>query len=162
NDYGRPLQDLEISYRPLELRSLIEQAYQTGRPVHVADVEKSTRNGDTQFLDCEVTPLRDGRGESVGVSIAFLDNTQRIVLRRERERAREDLEHSNEELQSANEELETTNEELQSTNEELETTNEELQSGNEELETMNEELQSTNEELRSINEQLQLRTQQLR
>ena len=26
-DFGRPLQDLEISSRPAELRSLIEQAY---------------------------------------------------------------------------------------------------------------------------------------
>jgi two-component system CheB/CheR fusion protein len=31
-DIGRPLQDLEISYRPAELRSLIEQAMpSTGR-----------------------------------------------------------------------------------------------------------------------------------
>jgi two-component system, chemotaxis family, CheB/CheR fusion protein len=161
-DCGRPLRDLEISYRPLELRSLIEEAYQSGRSIHVADVQKPLPDGEPCYLDCEVTPLRDGEGTSVGVSIAFLDNTQRGALRQELERIREDLEHSNEALQSANEELETTNEELQSTNEELETTNEELQSGNEELETMNEELQSTNEELRTINEQLQVRTQQLR
>jgi PAS domain S-box-containing protein len=160
-DVGRPLQDLEISYRPLELRSLIEQAYQDGRTIRVADVEKAVRNGDTQYLDVEVTPLRDAQGAAIGVSIAFVDRTERTRVRRELERTREELEHSNEELQSANEELETTNEELQSTNEELETTNEELQSGNEELETMNEELQSTNEELRSLNEQLQVRTQEL-
>jgi two-component system CheB/CheR fusion protein len=160
-DCGRPLQDLEISYRPLELRSLIERAYQNQKTILVQDVEKPMRNGDPRYLDCQVTPLRDGQTGAVGVSIAFIDHTQRSALRQQLERAREDLEHSNEELQSANEELETTNEELQSTNEELETTNEELQSGNEELETMNEELQSTNEELRTINEQLQLRTEQL-
>jgi two-component system CheB/CheR fusion protein len=160
-DSGRPLQDLEISYRPVELRKLIDEAYQTGRPVRVSDIERPLRNGDPQYLDCDVTPLRDGHGAIAGVTIAFVDHTQRDTLRRELERTREDLEHSNEELQSANEELETTNEELQSTNEELETTNEELQSGNEELETMNEELQSTNEELRTINEQLQQRTDQL-
>jgi two-component system CheB/CheR fusion protein len=153
-DCGRPLQDLEISYRPLELRSLIEEADQNDRAVYVADVEKPVRNGEPYYFDCEVTPLRDAHGVPGGASIAFLDHTERVALRQQLERAREDLEHSNEEL-------ETTNEELQSTNEELETTNEELQSGNEELETMNEELQSTNEELRSINEQLQLRTQEL-
>ena len=161
-DCGRPLRDLEISYRPLELRSLIEEAYQSGRTVRVGDVEKPVPDGDPRYFDCEVTPLRDVQGTSVGVSIAFLDHTQRSALRQELNRVREDLEHSNEARQSANEELETTNEELQSANEELETTNEELQSGNEELETMNEELQSTNEELRTINEQLQVRTQQLR
>ena len=32
-DIGRPLQDLEISYRPVELRSLIEQAYAERRAV---------------------------------------------------------------------------------------------------------------------------------
>ncbi len=147
-DCGRPLRDLEISYRPLELRSLIDEAYQTGRTVHIAEVEKPMPDGDPHYLDCEVTPLRDGQDSSVGVSIAFLDHSDRSALRQELERVRANLEHSNEELQSANEELETTNEELQS--------------GNEELETMNEELQSTNEELRTINEQLQVRTEQLR
>jgi two-component system CheB/CheR fusion protein len=161
-DCGRPLQDLEISYRPVELRSLIEEAHQTGRAVRVTDVEKPARNDGPKYLDVEVTPLRDLRGAAVGASVAFLDRTERTRLREELDRTREELEHSNEELQSANEELETTNEELQSTNEELETTNEELQSGNEELETMNEELQSTNEELRTLNDQLQLRTQELR
>jgi two-component system CheB/CheR fusion protein len=160
-DIGRPLQDLEISYRPVELRSLIDQACQDGRPVRVEDVEKPVRNGDSRFLDVEVTPLRDALGVHVGVSIAFLDRTEQSRLSQELERTREELEHANEELQSANEELETTNEELQSTNEELETTNEELQSGNEELETMNEELQSTNEELRTLNDQLQTRSQEL-
>jgi two-component system CheB/CheR fusion protein len=162
-DCGRPLLDLEISYRPVELRSLIERAQEEGRTVRITDVEKAARNeGESRYLDVEVTPLRNGERSVVGVSIAFLDRTERTQLRQDLERTREQLEHSNEELQSANEELETTNEELQSTNEELETTNEELQSGNEELETMNEELQSTNEELRTINEQLQLRTEQAR
>jgi two-component system CheB/CheR fusion protein len=160
-DCGRPLQDLEISYRPIELRSLIDEAYRLGQPIIVNDVEKPVRNGDSIYLDCHVTPLRDGQGSVLGMSIAFLDHTKRSELSHELERVREELESANEELQSANEELETTNEELQSTNEELETTNEELQSGNEELETMNEELQSTNEELRTINEQLQMRTDQL-
>jgi two-component system CheB/CheR fusion protein len=160
-DYGRPLQDLEISYRPIELRSLIERAHQEGRPVRSGDVERPLPDGQTQHLEVEVAPLRDADDSAIGVSATFVDRTELARMRDDLERTHQELEHSNEELHSANEELETTNEELQSTNEELETTNEELQSGNEELETMNEELQSTNEELRAINEQLQLRTQQL-
>jgi two-component system CheB/CheR fusion protein len=39
NDIGRPLQDLEVSYRPLELRSVIEQAYGEGRTVSIEEVE---------------------------------------------------------------------------------------------------------------------------
>jgi two-component system CheB/CheR fusion protein len=160
-DYGRPLQDLEISYRPVELRSLIERAYQDGQPVRTADVERIGSDGQVRCYDVVVTPLRELGGNVIGVSVAFVDRTELAGVRDELARTSQELEHSNEELQSANEELETTNEELQSTNEELETTNEELQSGNEELETMNEELQSTNEELRTINEQLQVRTQQI-
>ena len=43
HDFGRPIQDLEISYRPLELRSLIEQSYSELRPVNVLQVEWSGR-----------------------------------------------------------------------------------------------------------------------
>jgi two-component system CheB/CheR fusion protein len=153
-DCGRPLQDLEISYRPVELRSLIDRVYEQGRQVRATAVQRPLSDGQTQFLDVEVSPLREADGKAIGVSVAFVDRTELARLRDDLLRVHQELEHSNEELQSANEELETTNEEL-------ETTNEELQSGNEELETMNEELQSTNEELRTINEQLQLRTQQL-
>jgi two-component system CheB/CheR fusion protein len=160
-DYGRPLQDLEISYRPVELRSLIERAYQDGKPVCADGVERLGPDGQVQQLDVEVAPLPDAGDGMIGVSVAFIECTEVARLREDLDRTHRELEQANDALQSANEELETTNEELQSTNEELETTNEELQSGNEELETMNEELQSTNEELRTINEQLQLRTQQI-
>lgn len=37
-DLGRPLQDLEISYRPAELRSRIEQAYADRPPVQISNV----------------------------------------------------------------------------------------------------------------------------
>jgi two-component system CheB/CheR fusion protein len=161
-DLGRPLQDLEISYRPVELRSHIEQAYEQRAPVLVKDVEwRGQADVEPRQLEVQVLPLVDGKGSVLGVSIAFVDLTQSHQLRSELERANQELETAYEELQSSNEELETTNEELQSTVEELETTNEELQSANEELETMNEELQSTNEELRNLNDQLQLRGEEL-
>ena len=166
-DIGRPLQDLELSYRPVELRSLIDQAYTENKPVVSENIERHLPNGDVRHLDVRVLPL-DDNGTQLGVSIIFNDVTSRRQLSDETQRARQDaetaneeLQATNEELQSTNEELETTNEELQSTNEELETTNEELQSTNEELETMNEELQSTNEELQTINEELAQRTDEL-
>ncbi len=152
-DIGRPLQDLEISYRPVELRSLIEQCCASRRPARVSRVERHLPDGSTVFYDVQVAPLLHDGAFPVGVSISFQDVTSFHSLQVELQRSNQDLETSNEELQSAHEELETTNEELQSTNEELETTNEELQSTNEELETMNEELQSTNEELETMNEE---------
>jgi len=160
-DLARPFQDLELSYRPIELRSLIERAYAERRPVSLTNVERYLSNTETQYLDVQITPLQETDTTFLGVSIAFHDVTRYIQLQDALQRSQQELETTNEELQSTNEELETTNEELQSTNEELETTNEELQSTNEELETMNEELQSTNEELQTINNELSERTTEL-
>ncbi|MGB7442538.1 MAG: CheR family methyltransferase, partial [Coleofasciculaceae cyanobacterium] len=160
-DLGRPLQDLEISYRPLELRSTIDRVYNERRLIIITDVVRHLREGDNQYLDVYFNPLEDKNGELLGVSISFTDVSRYQQLQVELQHSNQELETANEELQSSNEELETTNEELQSTNEELETTNEELQSTNEELETMNEELQSTNEELQTINDELRLRTGEL-
>ncbi|MBN3877072.1 MULTISPECIES: CheR family methyltransferase [unclassified Nostoc] len=160
-DLARPFQDLELSYRPVELRSLIERAYTERRPVSLTNVERYLSNTETQYLDVQITPLQETDTSFLGVSISFHDVTRYIQLQDALQRSQQELETTNEELQSTNEELETTNEELQSTNEELETTNEELQSTNEELETMNEELQSTNEELQTINNELSERTTEL-
>jgi two-component system, chemotaxis family, CheB/CheR fusion protein len=160
-DLGRPLQDLEISYRPLELRSYIDEVYRTRSNVVVNDVVRHRRDNKDQYLDVHINLLEDDNNTILGVSITFSDVTRYHELQSELQRANQELETANEELQSSNEELETTNEELQSTNEELETTNEELQSTNEELETMNEELQSTNEELQAINDELRDRTFEL-
>ncbi len=161
-DLGRAFADLELSYRPLELRSRIEQAYAEHRPVLVAQVERLFGSDKAaQYLDIQVTPMQNNGGNLLGVLISFLDSTHQRQLQEEVQRTKQDLETAYEELQSANEELETTNEELQSANEELQTTNEELQSTNEELETMNEELQSTNEELEATNTELQTRSLQL-
>ena len=160
-DIGRPLQDLEISYRPIELRSLIEQVYAERRSVTQTSVERRFQSGDPQYFDVLVAPLYDDANNPLGVSITFVDVTRYSKLAEDLQRSREEVQTTNEELQSSNEELETTNEELQSSNEELETTNEELQSTNEELETMNEELQSTNEELQTVNEELRQRTDEM-
>jgi two-component system CheB/CheR fusion protein len=157
---GRPFQDLEISYRPVELRSAIDQARDEGRTVRLSEIPRWTPEGELTVLDVAVAPLSVD-GEHLGVALSFVDVTRHRHLQEELEQTHRELATANEELQSANEELETTNEELQSTVEELETTNEELQSTNEELETMNEELSSTNEELHAINDELRDRTAEI-
>src|SRR2546423_7980984 len=159
-DLGRPIQDLRISYQPVEIRSYIDQVYAERLPILLRDVEWRSPTGEPRWLDVHIVPLLDGSA-IIGAAIAFADVSSAKRLQRELEHANQELETAYEELQSTNEELETTNEELQSTVEELETTNEELHSTNEELETMNEELQSTNEELSTINDELQQRTDEL-
>jgi two-component system CheB/CheR fusion protein len=157
---GRPFQDLEISYRPVELRSSIDQARYEQRTVRLPEVARWSPAGELTFTDIAIAPL-SADTEHLAIAISFVDVTRHRQLQEELESTHRELEVAYEELQSANEELETTNEELQSTIEELETTNEELQSTNEELETMNEELSSTNEELHAINDELRDRTGEL-
>jgi two-component system CheB/CheR fusion protein len=159
NDFGRPVQDLELSYRPVELRSHLDALDRDLRPDEIKSVEWHIGDSNRMF-DVRLTPLLNN-GSSMGTSIAYIDVTEPHRLQDQLASSKLELEQAYEELQSTVEELETTNEELQSTNEELETTNEELQSTNEELETMNEELQSSNEELETMNEELRHRTQEV-
>jgi two-component system CheB/CheR fusion protein len=154
-DYGRPVQDLELSYRPVELRAHLDVMAREPRTIEIAAV-RWTRGERERVSNIQVTPLR-GDGGVLGTSITFADVTDTHLLRNEISNSKHELEQAYEELQATVEELETTNEELMSTNEELETTNEELQSANQELETMNEELQSGNEELETMNAELRHR-----
>ncbi|HEY0932869.1 MAG TPA: CheR family methyltransferase, partial [Trebonia sp.] len=147
-DIGRPFQDLEVSYRPVELRSRIEQVRKEMRPLELHDVEWQRPGSlERSYYDVGIIPLFAAPGDLLGVGVSFVEVTRY-------RRVRDELAHANAELERAYEEL-------QSLNEELETTNEELQSTNEELETMNEELQSTNDELQAINEELRGRTEDL-
>jgi two-component system, chemotaxis family, CheB/CheR fusion protein len=158
---GRPVQELEVSQRPAELRAAVDEAMRERRRVALGEQRFMPRKGDERVLEVTVAPLLPDGGAALGASIAFEDVSRYASMKRELEGNRRDLELAYEELQSTIDELETTNEELQSANEELQTTNEELQSTNEELETMNEELQSTNEELETINDELRDRTSDL-
>jgi two-component system CheB/CheR fusion protein len=157
-DIGRPFHDLEVSFRPTELRQPVEEAMRDRRRIAVGEVRYAPEQGDERRLDICVAPLLASDGAALGAVVLLEDVTRDALLRREVEGHRHELEQAYEELQSTIDELETTNEELQSANEELQTTNEELQSTNEELETMNEELQATNEELETINDELRDRT----
>jgi two-component system CheB/CheR fusion protein len=141
SDVGRPIQDLEVSYRPIELRSRIKQAYSERHPVRIHDVQW-TSEGHARVMDVQVAPLASPAGETVGTSITFADVTRFNRLREEADASKRQLETAYEELQSTVEELETTNEELQSTNEELETMNDELQQRTDELDDVNSYLES--------------------
>ena len=149
NDFGRPIQDLEMSYRPLELRRHLDSIDHDLRPSEIKAVH--WRIGESErIFDVRLVPLMSD-GVAMGTSIAYIDVTESHRLHDQLMGSKRELEQAYEELQSTVEELETTNEELQSTNEELETMNEELQSTNEELETMNEELRHRTTELNDVN-----------
>ena len=52
DDLARPFQDLEISYRPLELRSKIQQVYVERRPSQVDEVEWPTPRARSPIWRC--------------------------------------------------------------------------------------------------------------
>ena len=161
-DIGRPFRDMELSYRPVELRAFIEKVNTERYPIVLKEiVSRNGNEGDVTFFDVQIIPMLSPGSESMGVGISFLDVTSYKRLQEEVESSNREIAAAYEEAQSAAEELETTNEELQASAEELETTNEELQSTNEEMETMNEELQSANEELQTMNDELRLRSLEL-
>ncbi len=159
-DIGHPFQDMELSYRPVELRSFIAKVTAEGYPIVLKEIV-SRGDGETTFFDVQIVPLLGSASGASGVSVSFLDVTPYRRLREELEASNREIATAYGEAQSAAEELETTNEELQASAEELETTNEELQSTNEEMETMNEELQSANEELQTMNDEMRQRSEEL-
>jgi two-component system CheB/CheR fusion protein len=118
-DLGRPIQDLEISYRPVELRGSIEQVYAERLPVVQKGVEWRNPAGHNSTLDIQFAPLVDNGGSYLGVSITFSDVTAHRIRQDELQRANRELSAAYEELQSINEELETTNEELRQPSDEL-------------------------------------------
>lgn len=81
-DYGRPLQDLELSYRPAELRSLIEQAYANRGVVRLTYVEHDFPEGHL-YLDVQVAPLIEDGASPMGASITFEDVSERQRLQAE-------------------------------------------------------------------------------
>lgn len=148
-DIGRPFHGLEFSYRPTELRSLIDQAYSEKRTVIVKNVERRLTNAEPRYFEVCVTPLHEN-GAPIGVSILYDDVTDLQQLENEVQKARQDAETINAELQAANEELQSTNEELETMNEELESANEELQTINDELRVQTDEANRSNAFLGSI------------
>ena len=152
SDIGRAFQDLEISDRPAELRSAVEQVQKEARPLVLAQV--AWKAGPVGFLDIHLVPLADASGRSLGVALTFIDAS----LAR---RFQDDLEHSNRDLETAYELLQSTNEEFETTNAELQSTIEELEKTNAELEAMKAELHSIHEELQANADELRLRTGEL-
>src|SRR6266850_1219963 len=122
-DIGQRLQDLEMSYRPIELRSLIQDAMTQHRTVARKDILWPADGGEPRYLDLEILPLTDGSGETLGVQLSFSDVSRYRHLQDELERSKNELETAYEELQSTNEELETTNTELRMRSDDLNTAN---------------------------------------
>src|SRR3954447_6309483 len=111
NDVGRPFQDVPLSYRPADLRSAIDRAYEQRSPIRLEGVRWANDSGDERVLDIDVAPVMGSSGDPLGASLTFTDVTVFSRLSEDYDRSRRDLENAYEELQSTVEALETTNEE---------------------------------------------------
>ena len=131
-EIGLPVQDLDLSGRPAELRSTVERCYADRQPVGLEDAPWERTPGFVQLFDVVVTPLfdafDDSKGAPIGASITFADVTQYRKLEEELEHSTRELETMNEELQATIEELETTNVELQARVDQLDEANISLRS----------------------------------
>ncbi|MBV9002599.1 MAG: PAS domain-containing protein, partial [Solirubrobacterales bacterium] len=74
NDFGRPVQDLELSYRPVELRTHLDALDRELRATEIKTV--NWRVGDAErVFDVRLTPLI-GNGTSMGTSVSYIDVTE--------------------------------------------------------------------------------------
>ncbi len=112
----KPFQDLGLSYRPVELRSLIDKAYSERRSIEVKEVERHLPDGSVQYLNALVSPIFDNDRGPLGVSITFTDISNYYRLQEALERSKHDLETAYEELQTTNEELRQNTDELNNVN----------------------------------------------
>jgi two-component system CheB/CheR fusion protein len=66
-DIGRPLQDLEVSYRPLELRAPLDRAFEQVQPIAAGRVDWGD-NGHERTLEVEVTPIEGVAQAPIGAA----------------------------------------------------------------------------------------------
>ena len=118
-DLGRPIQDLELSYRPIEVRSLVAQVVEQRRPVTLREAVWEAVGREARYFDVYITALNDNDGRVLGVSVSYVDVTRIQELQNQLNRSKQDLETAYEELQSTNEELHTVNEEYRERSEAL-------------------------------------------
>lgn len=58
-DVGRPFYELDLSYRPVDLHSHIEQVYAERQAQQFTNVERALPDGRMQSLDVYLVPLLD-------------------------------------------------------------------------------------------------------
>ncbi len=74
-DAGRPLKDLELSYRPADLRGPIDQVFRERRNVSVAGVDHADIDGTLRRFNIQFAPLIDDGTAIAGAVVTFVDVT---------------------------------------------------------------------------------------
>ncbi len=84
SDVGSVLKDLELSYKPVDLRTPIDRVSRERQPITRQGVEVKDADGTPVVFDMHVVPLIDEDGSLVGTSLTFLDVSSRSSKRRTR------------------------------------------------------------------------------
>ena len=81
SDLGRPLQDLELSYRPVELRSLIDEVRMEHDTVVHRDVRWQKGNDAPRTLAVQVDALSRPGDLDSGIIVSYIDATEHRARR---------------------------------------------------------------------------------
>src|SRR5438132_11365596 len=71
SDIGRALKDLQLSYKPIDLRTPIDRVSRDRQPATMQSVELKHADGTTGIFDVHVAPLVDEDGSLVGTAVNF-------------------------------------------------------------------------------------------
>jgi PAS domain S-box-containing protein len=91
-DVGRPFQDLALSYRPVDLRTALERAYDTGETVTLGRIPWRVEGVEERVLEVEVRAVPGPDGVPLGASISFMDITVLSRLADEHDERKRELE----------------------------------------------------------------------
>ena len=100
HEIGRPLQDLAFFARMAEIRLVLDQVRCEQKPVTLPVVEQRFSDGQEQFLEVQVLPLRDVTGMMQGITVILDDVTLPRRLERDLRCAVQELKTVREVLQA--------------------------------------------------------------
>src|SRR6476661_3348206 len=96
-DLGRPLRELELSYRPADLRAAMERVAADQREVLLKGVHHVVA-GHVRYFDITVAPIFDEMLVLLGMRIMFADATAFHHLKAELSAAKQELETAHDAL----------------------------------------------------------------
>jgi two-component system, chemotaxis family, CheB/CheR fusion protein len=158
NDLGRPVQELALFTRPIELAEHLDPARRS-RTTNVPLARWQTTNGE-RLLKVRITPLTQ-HGRALGTSITYTDLTAQHELEEQLADTRRQLARRYQHLQSVVEQFEIKLEEARSLSELLATTSDDLLSATERLETVDDKLRSADHERTLLSNELHRRDAEL-
>jgi hypothetical protein len=119
NDLGRPFQDRQLSYRPVELRGVIEKIFEEQVKISIHNVSWALASRGNRILEILIAPLRNNGNEVIAALAPFVGITAQARLQEKLEHANLDLETTMGELQSSSDEVEVIGEESRRRREDL-------------------------------------------